>query len=1055
MSISPTRKELIEGLASGNVVPVIGAGVSKLVLPSMPSWTQLIEAAIQHIEDIKTHKPEDIQHIRELLKERRLIEAAHEASVLLGRPSGEYARWLRMVFQIDKEREEKLNRRVIDKIADLLCPIIATTNYDKLLSTVHYDHPQPVTWRNGAAMQEALRGGKKVLHLHGVYDEPESVVFGIKDYGRLMRSEAYRLVLGSLWIEHTLLFIGCSADGLEDPDFSRLLSWATKAFKSSSRYHFALMRTGSFTSEQASTFSNKWKIQLIGFGDNHSDLPTWLEEINPHKVRALDIRTQRAKQLHQVSNPPENLTSITQRHLEAFENQAAQISPENHVVRDIQADLEVFMSSDTVGCRIVFGDGGTGKSTLLYNLAKWARANHLPVLYLDVAQGHLQTDWLAHQLDCDIESLPDFMFRYGQQFERAPAVLIDTSDHLLSSGGVDTTKLWYLAAWAASTRVICAVRSGDVDTLKSNICNQLPPSLECNRAIQKVQIGVLSESQVNAVLDKYGKVPSGSMKLDEKLLEVISTPLYLYLYLTTGSDSLEGNELTWTKLWASYWRKVVDDRLFAAPKDWANLNEHKFSNVKVLLLEWIAQTMSESEQYEVAYERLVNEQGGREQILAFDALIRSGALRITEGPEIRGVRFFHQRFFEFVAARRTLSFGVEAPKDKINELVSRVDRPFHRAIIVELAYLVAENKDQTLSNHLYDRLIHVLGEAKKNLRNASVSSAARDRASSISWGIDAVLCSLTEHWAERLSYTLLEYADTFKPDPKDEENLWMSDVASTIGSVFARYPHPEIEDALTVSLRTFLKKGRFVEALAKLKSSSAKEALMGFAREQVGNPTDEGLLKYLFEALGEIGGDEAIRLLIACRDDPRFEMSKAEIRYALWQLGQEPEFNEAEQFSIEQIRRTFQLSDEYGRQADWKLIERMAMWLCENGTQHTHINEHSEEIVSLLLEELSHGHDNAVKAVALALGELGDIHACAILINRLKEKTEPSCDVTEKMLIALKRLVQRHQLEYKMLGNFQKALAVTLERFPTIAQRVSDVVQALETYKKYEGDTKK
>ena len=40
-----------------------------------------------------------------------------------------------------------------------------------------------MTWRNGAQVQQVLRGQRKaVLHLHGHWEDPASVVLGIRSY---------------------------------------------------------------------------------------------------------------------------------------------------------------------------------------------------------------------------------------------------------------------------------------------------------------------------------------------------------------------------------------------------------------------------------------------------------------------------------------------------------------------------------------------------------------------------------------------------------------------------------------------------------------------------------------------------------------------------------------------------------------------------------------------------------------------------------------------------------------------------------------------------------
>ena len=60
--------------------------------------------------------------------------------------------------------------------------------------------------------------------------DPLSVIFGIDDYSELASQEPYQQVLCTLWLDRTLLFIGCSFDGLRDPDFTKLLDWTANNF---------------------------------------------------------------------------------------------------------------------------------------------------------------------------------------------------------------------------------------------------------------------------------------------------------------------------------------------------------------------------------------------------------------------------------------------------------------------------------------------------------------------------------------------------------------------------------------------------------------------------------------------------------------------------------------------------------------------------------------------------------------------------------------------------------------------------------------------------------
>ena len=69
---------------------------------------------------------------------------------------------------------------VLEALAGLGIPL-ATTNYDGLLEEA--TTLAAVTWRDGAKVERVLRGERKaILHLHGHWEDPASVVLGVRSY---------------------------------------------------------------------------------------------------------------------------------------------------------------------------------------------------------------------------------------------------------------------------------------------------------------------------------------------------------------------------------------------------------------------------------------------------------------------------------------------------------------------------------------------------------------------------------------------------------------------------------------------------------------------------------------------------------------------------------------------------------------------------------------------------------------------------------------------------------------------------------------------------------
>lgn len=118
-----------------------------------------------------------------------------------------------------------------------------------------------------------------MVHLHGVWDEPSSVIFGQEDYAGLTRDPVYLSFVQTLWTAKTILFIGCSFDGMLDPDFGRLLEWTSTTFPHATVRHFAMVRATDYTPDKVDEFLNRYRVQLVPYGSAHSDLGPFLRSL--------------------------------------------------------------------------------------------------------------------------------------------------------------------------------------------------------------------------------------------------------------------------------------------------------------------------------------------------------------------------------------------------------------------------------------------------------------------------------------------------------------------------------------------------------------------------------------------------------------------------------------------------------------------------------------------------------------------------------------------------------------------------------------------------------
>jgi SIR2-like domain len=105
---------------------------------------------------------------------------------------------------------------------------VATTNYDGLVEEV--TGWPVVTWRDGVRVQRVLRGDERaVVHLHGYWGDPVSVVLGVRSYEAVLGDAAAQGLQRAVAGMRSLLFVGFGA-GLADPNFAALRAWLAATF---------------------------------------------------------------------------------------------------------------------------------------------------------------------------------------------------------------------------------------------------------------------------------------------------------------------------------------------------------------------------------------------------------------------------------------------------------------------------------------------------------------------------------------------------------------------------------------------------------------------------------------------------------------------------------------------------------------------------------------------------------------------------------------------------------------------------------------------------------
>ena len=194
-----------------------------------------------------------------------------------GAHNAEFATWL----ESEVGRLLLGRRDLLDAILGLGCPI-ATTNYDDILAKA--SGFQPIEWDDHAGTHQFLRGERTgILHLHGHWRSPRRVVLGSKSYDAHFHDARQKLLREIATLDRSTVFVGCSQDGLSDPDFSRLDSFLSEWQDIAPRRSWLIRQETDDKSEPKPLPSpdHARRLYPVAFGDKYEDLTLLLRSLSP------------------------------------------------------------------------------------------------------------------------------------------------------------------------------------------------------------------------------------------------------------------------------------------------------------------------------------------------------------------------------------------------------------------------------------------------------------------------------------------------------------------------------------------------------------------------------------------------------------------------------------------------------------------------------------------------------------------------------------------------------------------------------------------------------
>jgi hypothetical protein len=275
------RDELQEAIRNRKAVVIAGAGVSIQASGNpdiggfrIAGWEGLLRHGVQHCQRFAATPDVRVKALESLVEAGMFLEAAEVITQELGGTAGgEFTSWLEeTVGSLTLQ-----DRAVPDALRDLQAPLF-TTNYDTLLEKA--TQRPAVSWADGSRWQLVSdQPDVGIVHLHGSYDRPDTVVFGVRSYEDVLRDPGAQNALRALASTRSLVFVGFGA-GIADPNFGGLRRFLSKVLADSTNRHYRVVPDEEVDKARGEHHKNE-RIVAVGHGAGHGTLAGFLESLAP------------------------------------------------------------------------------------------------------------------------------------------------------------------------------------------------------------------------------------------------------------------------------------------------------------------------------------------------------------------------------------------------------------------------------------------------------------------------------------------------------------------------------------------------------------------------------------------------------------------------------------------------------------------------------------------------------------------------------------------------------------------------------------------------------
>lgn len=276
-------KTFEQAVSESDVIFIVGTGLSAATSGNAPTatWMGLVRSGSARARQLNSSLGEDWQGLVEGLlaygasngSPGTVIQAAGMVAAAL-KDIGElaFSQWL----SDDIGQLKVHSSKAAQALMSYPFPIL-TTNYDTLLETV--GNRQSRDWTDVRAFHEVVtRGSDAIGHIHGVWNNPASVVLSEVDYAVLRRHESTQALEQAIATLKSIVYVGFGG-GLSDPNFSSLLAWHRQTFPDSSVTHFRLCKSDE-RDELLRVHANEHVTPVV-YGSGFEDLGPFLAQHVP------------------------------------------------------------------------------------------------------------------------------------------------------------------------------------------------------------------------------------------------------------------------------------------------------------------------------------------------------------------------------------------------------------------------------------------------------------------------------------------------------------------------------------------------------------------------------------------------------------------------------------------------------------------------------------------------------------------------------------------------------------------------------------------------------